>query len=127
MPFSMTRIIFYVHDVRLLTSFYQTHFGFTMIEEIPDEWVVLKAGGIELALHLVGVPWRSQPIGASSSASGSNTKMVFCVKSGLPDIRQSLLNAGVVMGELKRYDGFAQLMCDGKDPEGNMFQLSQSD
>ena len=31
------------------------------------------------------------------------------------------------MGDLKRYDGFSQLMCDGEDPEGNVFQLSQPD
>ena len=35
--------------------------------------------------------------------------------------------AGVSMLELKRYDGFAYLLCDGEDPEGNVFQLSQTD
>ncbi|OXC79628.1 hypothetical protein BSU04_05945 [Caballeronia sordidicola] len=31
------------------------------------------------------------------------------------------------MSAPKRYDGFAYTMCDGQDPEGNVFQLSQSD
>jgi hypothetical protein len=42
-------------------------------------------------------------------------------------LREKLLSRGVRMRDLKRYDGFAQLMCDGEDPEGNVFQLSQAD
>ncbi|MFZ6725037.1 VOC family protein [Undibacterium sp. MH2W] len=123
MPLSLCRLILYVHDVSLLKRFYQLHFSFELVEEIPDEWVVLHTGHIELALHRVGMPWRDQPLNRSSS----NVKMVFNVKSGLPELRTSLLSAGVAMGDLKRYDGFPQLMCDGQDPEGNVFQLSQSD
>src|SRR5215831_20992181 len=59
--------------------------------------------------------------------TASNTKLVFAVKSGLPELREKLLAAGVKMRRLKRYSGFAQLMCDGEDPEGNVFQLSQPD
>jgi hypothetical protein len=31
------------------------------------------------------------------------------------------------MRDLKRFPGFPMLMCDGEDPEGNVFQLSQAD
>lgn len=123
MPLSMTRLILYVRDVSLLSRFYQKYFSFELVEEIPDEWVVLNTGQIELALHRIGMPWRDQPL----NRSGSNAKMVFTVQSGLPELRTSLLSAGVIMGDLKRYDGFSQLMCDGEDPEGNVFQLSQPD
>jgi hypothetical protein len=30
------------------------------------------------------------------------------------------------MGEIKSYPGFAGPLCDGIDPEGNVFQLSQA-
>ncbi|MFZ6754337.1 VOC family protein [Undibacterium sp. Dicai25W] len=123
MPLSMNRLILYVRDVSLLKRFYQKHFSFDLVEEISDEWVVLNTGRIELAFHRVGMPWRDLPL----SRSSSNVKMVFIVKSGLPELRASLLSAGVVMGGIKRYDGFSQLMCDGEDPEGNVFQLSQPD
>jgi len=49
------------------------------------------------------------------------------VESGLSELHEKLLNAGVRMRNLKRFDGFAQLMCDGEDPEGNVFQLSQAE
>ncbi|MFM0313267.1 VOC family protein [Paraburkholderia nemoris] len=123
MSVSMTRLILYVRDVALLKSFYQTHFDLAVTEEIEGEWVVLKAGEVEIALHRIGEPYRDRPAGANTS----NSKIVFSVLSGLPELREKLVNAGVPMRNLKRYDGFAQLMCDGEDPEGNVFQLSQAD
>ncbi|MCE4059554.1 VOC family protein [Pandoraea sputorum] len=123
MPIFMSRLILYVRDVELLKAFYRTHFAFPVIEEIENEWAVLKAGDVEVALHRVGVPYRDRP----TSGETSNAKLVFSVESGLEDLRETLLNAGVNMREMKRYDGFPQSMCDGEDPEGNVFQLSQRD
>ncbi|AJC17121.1 VOC family protein [Pandoraea sputorum] len=123
MPISMSRLILYVRDVELLKSFYRTHFAFPVIEEIESEWAVLKAGEVEIALHRVGVAYRDRP----TSGETSNAKLVFSVRSGLEDLRETLLNAGVRMREMKRYEGFPQSMCDGEDPEGNVFQLSQRD
>jgi len=141
-PMIMTRVILYVRNVETLKNFYQAYFDVPVVEEVEGEWVVLKAGEVELALHLVGPEYRRDE---SPGASGgdkqrdataqegdddemaSNTKLVFAVKSGLPELREKLLAAGVKMRRLKRYSGFAQLMCDGEDPEGNVFQLSQPD
>ncbi|HEY1997856.1 VOC family protein [Paraburkholderia sp.] len=123
MSISMSRLILYVHNVELLKSFYQAQFGFSVVEEIPDEWAVLKAGEVQLALHLVGEPYR----GSAAHAGHSNAKLVFSLPSGLPALRDKLIASGINMGELKRYSGFPMLLCDGKDPEGNVFQLSQAD
>jgi hypothetical protein len=131
-PMIMTRVILYVRNVELLKTFYQTHFDVPVVEEIRGGWVVLKAGKVELALHLVGREYRRderQDAAARDDGDGpsSNAKLVFTVKAGLPELREKLLGAGVKMRSLKRYPGFAQLMCDGEDPEGNVFQLSQPD
>ena len=123
MVISMSRLILYVHDVAALKSFYEAHFVLPIVEEIPGEWVVFKAGAIELALHLVGKPYRNM----TAQRGHSNAKMVFSVPSGLNALRDKLIAAGVDMRELKRYDGFPYLLCDGEDPEGNVFQLSQAD
>ncbi len=123
MRISMTRIILYVRDVALLKSFYQTHFGFRLIEEISGEWAVLLAGQFELALHLVGPSYRGTPLGPKQS----NAKLVFTVDSGLSELRSRLERADVPVGEIKRFRGFAYSMCDGRDPEGNVFQLSELD
>ncbi|WP_035558388.1 VOC family protein [Burkholderia sp. 9120] len=123
MPLHMSRLILYVHDVALLKSFYQTHFALPVSEEIEHEWVVLQAGAVEIALHRVGEPYRK----LSAKPNHSNAKLVFSVESGLTELHDKLTRAGVPMRGLKRYDGFPQLMCDGEDPEGNVFQLSQAD
>jgi catechol 2,3-dioxygenase-like lactoylglutathione lyase family enzyme len=123
MQISMSRLILYVRNVSLLKAFYQTHFAFPVVEEIEDEWAVLRAGAVDIALHRVGEPYRDLP----AHANTSNAKIVFSVDSGLIDLREKLLATGVRMRDLKRYDGFPQLMCDGEDPEGNVFQLSQAD
>jgi catechol-2,3-dioxygenase len=126
MSVSMSRLILYVNDVALLKSFYHRHFGLAVVEEIENEWVVMDAGGVELALHLAGKPYRDRE-SPHESHNRSNAKLVFSVPAGLPEIRTKLADAGVRMRGLKRYDGFPQLMCDGEDPEGNVFQLSQTD
>ena len=120
---SMSRLVLYVHDVATLKSFYEVHFGLPIVEEIPDEWVVLNAGAIELALHRVGERYRN----TTARHVHSNAKMVFSVSAGLAQLRDKLISSGVNMRELKRYDGFPYLLCDGEDPEGNVFQLSQAD
>jgi len=123
MPLHMSRVILYVRNVSLLSAFYQKHFDLPVVEEIANEWVVLRAGSIELALHLVGEPFR----GPVPTPAQSNAKLVFNVPTGLPEMRERLVSDGVHMRGLKRYDGFPLLMCDGEDPEGNVFQLAQPD
>jgi catechol 2,3-dioxygenase-like lactoylglutathione lyase family enzyme len=119
----LSRLILYVRDVTLLRTFYQTHFGFPAVEEIEGEWAVLDAGGVELAFHRVGVAYRQ----VERSESQSNAKLVFSIDSGLEVLSQRLALSGVKMREPKRFDGFPYLLCDGEDPEGNVFQLSQRD
>jgi catechol-2,3-dioxygenase len=51
---TMTRVILYVRDVERLKSFYRTHFGLSVTEEVRCEWAVLTAGAVELAVHRVG-------------------------------------------------------------------------
>ena len=140
MAMIITRVILYVRNVDLLKNFYQTYFEIPVVEEIPGEWVVLKAGGGELALHLAGRQYRRDEWSGATGGEqediddehrhdgpASNAKLVFTITSGLPELRETLLGSGVKMRNLKRYPGFAQLMCDGEDPEGNIFQLSQPD
>lgn len=122
-PLHLMRVMLYVQEPVLLKRFYQDYFGLALQEEIENEWVVLNAGGVELALHRAGAAFR----GPWPEPSSSNAKLVFQLESGIEELRERMAGAGVPMRELKRYDGFAYLMCDGEDPEGNVFQLLQPD
>ncbi|MBB4599185.1 hypothetical protein [Xanthomonas arboricola] len=128
MSVALVRLIIYVHEVAAIKAFYQAHFSLPVREEIADQWVVLAAGQIELALHLVGDRYRQLPASdPPRPVAGSTTKLVFAITSGLAAHREQLRSAGVPVGELKRYAGFAYQMYDGRDPEGNVFQVMRLD
>ncbi|WP_329743218.1 VOC family protein [Dyella sp. A6] len=120
----ISRVILYVRDVDGLKQFYQIHLGLEVTEEIAGEWAVLKAGAMELALHRVGKAFREHP---ADEHGQSNSKIVFSLASGLMAARERMISVGVTMRPIKRYDGFPYSMCDGLDPEGNVFQLMQLD
>jgi catechol 2,3-dioxygenase-like lactoylglutathione lyase family enzyme len=116
----LTRVILYVHDVDKLSAFYREAFGFVPVEEIAGEWAVLGTGAGELALHRVGPAYRGM-----TPAGESNAKLVFAIDTPVADTRQELMRRGVSMGEMKSYGNTGPL-CDGRDPEGNVFQLAQA-
>lgn len=118
--FSLCRLILYVQDVTLLSSFYTEHFGLSSTESIPGEWAVLQSRNFELALHRAGPAYR-----CTVSGAGSNAKIVFETAQDLDTLRGQLVSAGVAMGNIKSYEGFTYKLLDGTDPEGNVFQLMQ--
>lgn len=123
MPLNISRLILYVRNVESLKEFYCKYFGLHTVEEIKDEWVLLSAGQIELALHRVGESYRGNDDG--SPRTQSNSKIVFQVHDNIKVLSESFKRKGVAMSDLKSYKGFPYLLCDGKDPEGNVFQLMQ--
>lgn len=119
----LSRIIFYVQDVERLSEFYRQAFAFPPMQHIPGEWAVLQAGACELALHRVGAPYRGM---AGMPGEMSNTKIVFAIDGPIAEMRDALIALGVSMGEIKQYHGVTGPLCDGRDPEGNVFQLAET-
>ena len=120
---SLSRIILYVQDVGLLTRFYRDILGLPVVQEIGDEWVIFRPGSCELALHRVGRPYRV--VDAGSWKVETNVKLVLVVTREIAELRAELIWKGVPMREVKLYPGFPGPLCDGEDPEGNIFQLQQ--
>jgi len=123
MAVSLTRVILYVQDVGRLAAFYRDVLGLTIVEEI-EGWAVLRAGACELALHRVGEAYRVADPDAWQVES--NAKLVLTVDRDLDQLRAELVAKGVAMREIKSYPGLTGFLCDGTDPEGNVFQLAQS-
>jgi hypothetical protein len=120
---SLDRIILYVQDVERLANFYKDAFQLPIVEEIRGEWVVLRIGACELALHRVGRPYRVA--NANSWKVETNAKLVISVTRELNELRAELMGKGVPMRNIKSYPGLTGPLCDGTDPEGNVFQLAQ--
>lgn len=120
----LSRVILYVQDVDRLAAFYQQVFGLPVVEEIKGDWAVLDAGPCQLGLHRVGKAYRvADP---ASWKVESNAKLVMTIDGPLAKFRAELTAKGVPMGNLKSYPPLTGLLCDGRDPEGNMFQLAEA-
>lgn len=120
-PISLGRVMLFVQDVERLSTFYRDAFGFELTEHTEGEWAVLRAGQCELALHRVGAAWRQEV--PSGTRAQTNVKLVFNVTSDLEALREELLGHGVTIGPITTYPDGPGPLCDGADPEGNVFQL----
>lgn len=119
---NLSRIILYVQDVERLSRFYQDAFALPLVEHIDGEWAVLAAGACEIALHRVGPAYRVAD--TSVWQVEGNTKLVLTEDGDFEALRASLIAKGVTVGEIKSYPGTGRL-CDGRDPEGNVFQIAE--
>lgn len=123
MKLNLDTIILYVQDVNRLKSFYSTTFGFEILEEIESDWALLNAGNGKIGLHKIGDGYLTQI--KSNYKFDNNTKIVFEINEDIHVTRQLLLDQNVTMREIKTFDNYNYWLCDGEDPEGNMFQLKQ--
>ena len=124
MKLNLETIIIFVRDVHEVKLFYADILGLEVIEELKPDWVLLKAGNCNIGLHKMGQQYLGQSIGAFGVAS--NTKIVFETNEDIYTVRERLLRKKVTVKEIKTFDGYDYLLCDGEDPEGNVFQLKQT-
>lgn len=123
MKAQLDTIILFVKDVDLLKRFYCEAFQCEVLEELPSEWVLLKAGHGKLGLHKTGDQYRNED--AENVAGENNCKMVFAIDEDIRVVRERLLFHQALMREVKNFPGHPYTVCDGADPEGNVFQLKQ--
>ena len=123
MQIKLHTIIIFARDVEALKQFYVGILELEIIEEYPSEWVLLQVGACHIGLHKIGNEYLKE-MGESFSAE-NNIKLVFEINEDILTIRQMLLDKGVAMREMKTFDNYDFFMCNGEDPEGNVFQLKR--
>lgn len=123
MTVHLDTIILYVQDVDRLKSFYQDVFDMQLIEEDPSVWALLKAGEAKLGLHKIGKQYWDES--KSSFKFESNCKIVFGINEDIHEVRSRMLGQQVEMREIKTFENYDYWLCDGVDPEGNVFQLKR--
>ena len=84
--------------------------------------MVLKAGPCSIALHKIG---KDYEVPGKPFKADSNTKLVFETTDDIFKLRKELLSQNVTISEIKTFDNYDYWLCDGEDPEGNVFQLKQ--
>jgi len=113
-------IILYVKNVQLLRNFYVEHFNLKVIEEDPI-WVLLDAGGVHIGLHKIGDQYLENI--EAGYLFDNNTKLVFEIDIDIESARNELVSKNIQMREIKTFENYPFWLCDGTDPEGNVFQL----
>jgi catechol 2,3-dioxygenase-like lactoylglutathione lyase family enzyme len=110
MQFEMRRVILFTPNIDTMAEFYRNVIGLELVGS-EDGWRDFKAGACNIAFHR----------GASSIGSRS-PKLVFYA-SDVAAARADLVKRGARgMGKVLSTQNFD--MCNGKDPDGNPFQIS---
>jgi catechol 2,3-dioxygenase-like lactoylglutathione lyase family enzyme len=114
----LSQLILFVHDAALMQAFY-AQLGLAVVDgDAAAGFVRLRdpTGGAVLALHFtraVGPP----------TGPRADTALKPCFHVDDIDTARAALSArGATMRDVNRFDGIA--ICDGVDPEGNIFQLT---
>ncbi len=119
----LDRAILFAKDFEGMLAFYCNSLGLKLVErQDVSGWAELDAGEARLALHAIpneiakGITITSPP----RPREENPIKLVFVV----PDVeaeRARLVSLGVRMSEVRPWGG-----CDGVDPEGNVFQITNT-
>ena len=110
MQIEMRRIILFTPNMDSMSHFYSGVIGLELATSERD-WKEYKAGGSNIALHR-----------GKSSVGSRPPKLVFYA-ADVAAARAALVKRGaLVMGKVVSGNKFD--MCDGKDPDGNPFQIS---
>jgi catechol 2,3-dioxygenase-like lactoylglutathione lyase family enzyme len=116
----LAQAIVFVADLPRMQAFYGGVLGLPVIDA-SDGFVRLDAGGSVLALHAlppaVAGPVATPPIAREDSW----IKLAFHADD-VDAARRALIEAGASMREVRRFGDV--VLCDGIDPEGNVFQIT---
>jgi catechol 2,3-dioxygenase-like lactoylglutathione lyase family enzyme len=109
MQFTLRRIILFTANLEAMASFYQSVLGLKPVHREAG-WLELDAGGCAIALH------------AGKSTPGLQAPKLAFFATDVAAARALLIERGAKMGKLLAAGSFD--MCNGKDPDGNRFQIS---
>jgi predicted enzyme related to lactoylglutathione lyase len=115
--------VIYAADAARLSVFYARLTGFAIVQA-SDEYVLLRAPAFELVI-LTTAESRAAGNGSLTPRTQAPIKPVFYV----PDLAAARIVARELGGAVKSVDAewrfHDSIVCDGHDPEGNIFQLRQ--
>jgi predicted enzyme related to lactoylglutathione lyase len=109
MDLAIKRIVMFTADMTRMATFYRDVIGLDAMRE-ETGWVEFSAGGCNLALH-----------NGASVIGNRPPKLVFFAKD-VAAAREVLVKRGARLGKVKSKNGLD--LCEGKDPDGNPFQIS---
>jgi catechol 2,3-dioxygenase-like lactoylglutathione lyase family enzyme len=119
------RVMLYTKDLKRMVAFYRDVLGFAIIPSRfdPEEFVVLDAGNAQLCLHQIPeVIARNIAISDPPEPRSRVPVKIMFVIEDVEGTRERLIAGGVPIGALQSFPPL--IYCDGNDPEGNIFQIT---
>ncbi len=123
MKLKLDTIIIFVQNIDKLKTFYADILKLEIIEASGNQWLLLKAGTCNIGLHKIGEDYLDA--NQNDFKVDNNTKIVFELDEDIHHVRQQLIKDNVLIKEVISFDNYDYWLCDGEDPEGNVFQLKQ--
>lgn len=119
----LSRVILFVKDMDRMTAFYRDVIGLAPAAGAAEGFTPLDGEGCQLALHAIPAEYATGIELKVPPEPRTSTPMKVCFYSDNPlAVRDALLERGVVMREPSQFGDL--VLCDGLDPEGNIFQFS---
>ena len=109
MKLEMRRIIIFTADMPAMTRFYRDAMGLKQLAD-DEDWKEFSAGACNIALH------HGKP------SLGKRPPKISFYAADVAAARASLMRRGAAIGKVISAKVFD--FCDGKDPDGNPFQIS---
>jgi predicted enzyme related to lactoylglutathione lyase len=115
--------VVFVDDVLGVSAFYRAVTGMGALHA-GDGYAVLGSDGFQLTVHALPVPGGD---GSGTYPTRHDTYIKLCFP--VPSLAQARATAAAFGGELwpaeKEWEARGFRACDGRDPEGNVFQLRE--
>jgi catechol 2,3-dioxygenase-like lactoylglutathione lyase family enzyme len=105
----MRRIVLFTKDLPRMTTFYRDVLGLPLVKD-ERGWKELDANGCVIALH------------NGSSEVGKRPPKIGFWASDVAGTREALIGRGAKLGKVMSGSGLTR--CEGKDPDGNPFSIS---
>jgi len=119
------KVMLYVNDMKRMVAFYRDVIGLSVVPSRfdPAEFVVLDAGSAQLCLHQIPeVIARNIEISDPAAPRTKAPVKIMYVAEDVAGMRETLMARGVQMGAVQSFPPLEY--CDGQDPEGNIFQIT---
>ena len=125
MKLEVGRIIVFAKDMEKMTSYYETVVGLPRAGTPDDseDFVAFDAGGVHFCLHRIPEHYaRDIEIATPPIAREATPIKVSFHSPAVRSAREVLESRGAMLGPVREFGTLH--LCDGTDPEGNVFQLS---
>jgi predicted enzyme related to lactoylglutathione lyase len=124
-PYPLARVILFAKDAAALARFYADVVGLERGASPEDDadFITLAGGGAQLCIHAIPARIAKTIVIEDPPKAREQTalKIAFFAED-VERARGEVVARGARMGKVTRFGSLA--LCDGVDPEGNVFQLS---